>query len=62
MSAFKNPSRQVKLWLQYIKLNNIMMPKSAERTGNSEGYLSVLQQMLPFLATTGHNHYTRSVR
>ena len=33
-----------------------------ERTGNWKGYLSVLRQMLPFLAAAGHNHYTRSVR
>ena len=59
MSAFENPSRQVKLWLQYIKMINIMMmSKSAERTGNWEGYLSVLRKMLPFLATAWHNHYT----
>ena len=35
MSVFENSSRQVKLWLQYIKINNIMMiSKSAGRTGN----------------------------
>ena len=42
MSVFENPSQQVKLWIQYNKMNNIMMFKSAERTGNWEGYLSVL--------------------
>ena len=53
----------MKLWSQYIKMNEILlMSKSAERTGNWELYLCVLQQMLPFLAAAGHNHYTRSAR
>ena len=38
------------------------MSKAAERTGNWEGYICVLRQIIPFLAASGHNHYTRSVR
>ena len=43
-------------------INILNMSKAAERTGNWEGYLCVLRQMIPFLAASGHNHYTRSVR
>ena len=62
-NVFPNPTRQVKLCLQYVRMINILnMSKAAERTGNWEGYLCVLRQMIPFLAASEHNHYTRSVR
>ena len=38
------------------------MPKAAEWTSNWERYPCFLRQMIPFLAASGHNHYTRSVR
>ncbi len=33
----------------------------AERTGNWLMHLSSLYQMLPYLASAGHSHYTKSV-
>ena len=33
----------------------------AERTGNWELHLQTLSEMLPFLAASGHNNYTKSV-
>ena len=32
----------------------------AERTGNWELHLQALLEMLPYLAASGHNHYTKS--
>ena len=62
-NVIPNLTRQVKLWLQYVRMINIMnMSKAVERTGNWEGYLCVLRQMIHFLAASWHNHYTRSVR
>ena len=62
-NVFPNPTPQVKFWLQYVRMINILnMPKAAKQTGNWEGYLCVLRQMIPFLAALGHNHYTQSVR
>ena len=53
--VFPNPTRQIKLWLQYVRMINILnMSKAAERTGNWEGYLCVLRQMIPFRAASGH--------
>ena len=53
-NVFPNPTRQVKLWLQYVRMINILnMSKAAELTGNWEGYLCVLHQMIPFLAVSG---------
>ena len=34
----------------------------AERTGNWNLHLKSLSEMLPYLAASGHNHYTKSVR
>ena len=33
----------------------------AERTGNWELHLQTLSKMLPFLAASGHNNYTKSL-
>ena len=55
-------SRTAKLWLQYMHLNDL--PKKiirAERTGNWQPHLKTLESMLPYLAASGHNLYTKSV-
>ncbi len=32
----------------------------AERTGNWELHLEAISKILPYLAASGHNHYTKS--
>ena len=51
-----------KLWLQYMEMVQILRDfiRSA-RTGNWALYLHSLQEMLPFLASSGHNNYTKSL-
>ena len=51
-----------KFWLQYVDIvellyNNLM----AERCGMWDMYKYSLKKMLPYLAGTGRNKYTRSV-
>jgi len=51
-----------KLWLQYMDMIDIIRRYIwAERTGNWELHLQTLSEMLPFLAASGHNNYTKSV-
>lgn len=55
-------NRTAKLWLQYLDMVNIMQIFiKAERTGNWQLHLRTMHQMLPYLAATGHNNYTKSV-
>jgi len=55
-------SRTAKLWLQYMDMIGILRRYiRAERTGNWELHLQTLSEMLPFLAASGHNNYTKSV-
>ena len=55
-------SRTAKLWLQYMDMIDILRKYiRAERTGNWELHLQTLSKMLPFLAASGHNNYTKCV-
>ena len=53
--------RTGKLWLQYMDMIEIMCRfTKAEHTGNFNLHLSVVQEMLPYFAASGHNSYTKS--
>ena len=53
--------RTAKLWLQYTDMVEILYRFiKAERTGNFNLHLSVVQEMLPYFAASGHNSYTKS--
>ena len=48
-------------WLQYMSTVDILKRfLKAERTGNWLLHLSVVHEMLPYLAAAGHNAYTKS--
>ncbi|GFS26848.1 hypothetical protein ElyMa_007067800 [Elysia marginata] len=54
--------RTAKLWLQYLRMLDILRKfLRAERTGNWHLHLMAMREMLPFLAASGHNLYTKSV-
>jgi len=53
-------SRTAKLWLQYSEMIQILRQFKAERTGNWPLHLQSIQYMLPFLAASGHNLYTKT--
>ena len=49
------------LWIQYMKLVDILRRSiKAERTGDFLLHLDSVRQMIPFLAASGHNNYTKS--
>ena len=51
-------SRTAKLWLQYMKMVDILkMYLKAERLGDWQLHLKATADMLPFFAATGHNNY-----
>ena len=51
-----------KLWLEYMETVNIMGTLIlSERTGDRSLHLRTLQDMLPYLAASGHNLYTKSL-
>jgi hypothetical protein len=51
------------LWLQYMAMIDILRKfLRAERTGNWTLRLEAIAEMLPFMATSGHNLYTKSAR
>ena len=55
-------SETASLWLQYMEMINILRKFiRAERTGNWGLHLQALFEMLPFLAASGHNNYTKSL-
>ena len=56
-------SRTAVLWLQYyIDMIDILRKFiRAERTGNWDLHLQALSEMLPVLAASWHNNYTKSV-
>ena len=55
-------SRTAKLWQQYMDMITILRNFiTAERLGDWILYLETLKQMLPYLAASGHNLYTKSV-
>ncbi len=61
--AVLKSSRTAVLWLQYMNMIDILRQYiRAERTGNWALHLEVISKMLPFLAASGHNHYTKSAR
>ena len=54
--------RTSKLWLQYLQMVAILlMFIKAERTGNWKLHLKAVHDMLPYLAASGHNNYTKSL-
>ena len=54
-------SRTAALWLQYMNMVDILRQYiRAERTGNWALHLEFISKMLPYLAASGHNHYTKS--
>ena len=54
-------SRTAMLWLQYMEMVDILRKYiRAERTGNWELHLQALSEMLPYMAASGHNNYTKS--
>ena len=54
-------SRTATLWLQYMDMVDIVRKYiRAERTGNWELHLQAVSEMLPYMAASGHNNYTRS--
>lgn len=55
-------NRTSALWIQYMTMIDILRSFiKAERTGNWWLHLQTLQKMLPYLAASGHNLYTKSV-
>ena len=53
--------RTAKRWLQYMDMVEILCRFiKVERTGNVSLHLSVVQEMLPYFAASGHNSYTKS--
>ena len=54
-------SRTAALWLQYMNMVDILRQYiRAEHTGNWALHLECISKMLPYLAASGHNHYTKS--
>ncbi len=54
-------SRTASLWLQYMKMIDILRQYiRAEHTGNWALHLDAISKMLPYLAASGHNHYSKS--
>ncbi len=57
----KKSSRTSALWVQYMNMIDILRKFiRAERTGNWELHLQAIQDMLPYMAASGHNSYTKS--
>ena len=60
MKSLKS-SRTSALWLQYMNMVDVLRKfVQAEYTGNWELHLQALSEMLPYIAASGHNHYTKS--
>ena len=50
------------LWVQYMHLVELLKQFiQAQRTGNVMLYLKSMQDMLPYLAASGHNNYVKSI-
>ena len=61
-STMKN-QKTVQLWLVYMEMVAVLKKfLKAERLGDWTLHLEALREMLPFLAASGHNLYTKSVR
>ena len=51
-----------KLWLQYMEMVDILRKLlKGERTGNWKLHMQAMYDLLPYLAASGHNLYTKSV-
>ena len=51
------------LWIQYMGMVDLLkMFLRSQRTGDFQLYLRCLQDMHPYLAASGHNHYVKSVQ
>ena len=49
------------MWFQYMDMIDILRKHiRAEHTGNWELHLQAVSEMLPYLAASGHNNYTKS--
>ena len=54
-------SRTAAMWLQYMDMIDILRKYiRVERMGNWELHLQAVSEMLPYLAASGHNNYTKS--
>ena len=54
-------SRTATLWMQYMDMVDTLRKfLRAEHTGNWELHLQAVSEMLPYLAASGHNNYTKS--
>ena len=59
----KMSSRTSALWVQYMNMVDILRKFiRAERTGNWALHLQAMQDLLPYLAASGHNMYTKFAR
>ena len=55
-------SRTALLWMEYMDMIDIMRRFiKSERTGNWDMHVQVMKEMLPYLAASGHNLYTKSI-
>lgn len=58
-----NNRRTARLWLQYLEMVSLLQKFiAAERIGMWSIHLQAVTEMLPFLAASGHNLYTKSAR
>lgn len=63
IESTKKTSRTSALLVQYMDMQDILRKYvSAECTGNWPLHLQAIQDMLPYLAASGHNLYTKSAR
>ena len=64
IQAFKDSfgqNRTAKLWIEYMNMIDLLRQFiTAERSGHWLLHLKSLQQMLPYLAASGHNLYVKS--
>ncbi|KAJ8414824.1 hypothetical protein AAFF_G00023470 [Aldrovandia affinis] len=59
--SLKSSSRTAALWLQYMDMVDILRKfLRAECIGNWALHLEAISEMLPFMAASGHNLYTKS--
>lgn len=59
-SKLINENRTAKLWLQYMKMVDILKGNlRSERTGNWKLLLTTIKDMLPFFPASGHNLYSK---
>ena len=55
-------NRTACLWLQYMTLVQLVRNfLRSERLGNWNAHLACPHEMLPYLAASGHNDYTKSI-